>query len=49
VAVAALIDQLEAGDRLDDSLADDPTVTREQAIAVLEIARDALGGHPRRR
>lgn len=43
VPVQVLIDYLEAGDRLDDFLADYPTVTRDQAIAVLELARDALG------
>ena len=43
VPVQGLFDYLEAGDRLDDFLADYPTVTREQAIAVLEIAREALG------
>jgi uncharacterized protein (DUF433 family) len=42
VPVQALIDYLEAGDRLDDFLGDYPTVTREQAIAALKIARDAL-------
>ena len=42
VPVQALIDYLEAGDRLDDFLADYPTVTRDQAIAALELARDAL-------
>ncbi len=43
VPVQALFDYLEAGDRLDNFLADYPTVTREQAVAALEIARDALG------
>lgn len=43
VPVLALIDYLEAGDRLDDFLADFPTVSREQAIAALELARKALG------
>jgi uncharacterized protein (DUF433 family) len=43
VAVRTLIDYLEAGDALDDFLADFPTVTRDQAAAVLELARDALG------
>ena len=43
VPVQALIDYLEAGDRLDDFLADYPTVTREQAVAALEIARESLG------
>ena len=47
VPVQALIDYLEAGDRLDDFLADYPTVTREQAIAALEIAREALGSNAR--
>jgi uncharacterized protein (DUF433 family) len=43
VPVQTLIDYLEAGERLDDFLADYPTVTREQAIAALELAREALG------
>jgi len=43
VPVQALIDYLEAGDRLDDFLDDYPTVMREQAVAALEIAREALG------
>ncbi len=43
VPVQALIDYLEAGDRLDDFLADYPTVTSEQAVSALEIAREALG------
>lgn len=43
VPVQAMIDYLEAGDRLDDFLADFPSVTREQAVAALELARDALG------
>lgn len=42
VPVQALIDYLEAGDRLGDFLDDYPTVTREQAVAALEIAREAL-------
>ena len=42
VPVRALIDYLEAGDRLDDFLEDFPTVSREQAIAALELARKAL-------
>ena len=42
VPVQTLIDYLEAGDRLDDFLADYPTVTREQTIAALEVAREAL-------
>jgi uncharacterized protein (DUF433 family) len=42
VPVQALIDALEAGDRLDQFLDSFPTVTREQAIAALEMAREAL-------
>jgi uncharacterized protein (DUF433 family) len=37
-----LIDYLEAGDSLDDFLDAFPSVTREQAIAALELAREAL-------
>ena len=36
VPVRILMEHLEAGDRLDDFLADYPTVTRAQAIGVLE-------------
>ena len=36
VPVKTLIDYLEAGDRLEDFLQDFPTVTREQAVAVLK-------------
>jgi uncharacterized protein (DUF433 family) len=42
VPVKTLIDYLEAGDRLEDFLQDFPTVTREQAVAALEIAKEAL-------
>ena len=42
VPVQTLIDYLEAGDGLDDFLQDFPTVSREQAIAALELARNAL-------
>ena len=45
VPVETLIDYLEAGDRLDDFLQDFPTVSREQAVAALELARDALRPH----
>lgn len=45
VPVKTLIDYLEAGDRLDDFLDDFPTVTRQHAVAVLEIAKEALVGH----
>jgi len=42
VPARTLIDYLEGGDSLDDFLADFPDVTREHAVAVLEIARRAL-------
>ena len=42
VPVQALIDYLEAGDRVDDFLDDFPTVRREQVLAALELARTAL-------
>jgi uncharacterized protein (DUF433 family) len=42
VPVEALIDYLEAGDRLEDFLADFPTVSRQQAVAALELAKEAL-------
>ena len=47
VPVQALLEYLEAGDRLDDFLADFPTVTRDQAVAVLGLAREALGRNAR--
>ena len=40
--VRILIEHLEAGDRLDDFLEDYPTVSREQAIAVLQHAKTLL-------
>ncbi len=42
VPVRILWDHLEAGIRLDDFLDDYPTVSREQAVAVLEIAAGML-------
>ena len=42
VPVQTLIDYLEAGDPLDDFLQDFPSVTRDHAIAVLELAKAAL-------
>lgn len=42
VPVQSLVDYLEAGDSLDDFLADFPSVSREHAIAVLEVAKSAL-------
>jgi uncharacterized protein (DUF433 family) len=45
VPVRTLIDYLEAGESLNEFLRDFPTVTRGQAVAVLEQARDALLVH----
>lgn len=42
VPLKNLIDYLAAGDSLDDFLDDFPSVTREQAVAALEVARDIL-------
>ncbi len=42
VPVATLFDHLEAGDSLEVFLDDFPTVTREQAVAILAVARTAL-------
>lgn len=42
VPVQTLIDYLEEGGRLDDFLEDFPTVTREHAIAVLELAKESV-------
>jgi uncharacterized protein (DUF433 family) len=42
VPVPMLIEYLEAGDRLEDFLGDFPTATRDQAIAALRMAKEAL-------
>lgn len=42
VPVQTLIDYLEEGSRLDDFLEDFPTVTREHAVAVLELMKEAV-------
>lgn len=42
VPVYNLFDYLEAGDSLDKFLASFPSVTREQAIAALELAKEAV-------
>ena len=42
VPVKNLIDYLEAGDTLEDFLRSFPTVSREQAVAALEIAGKLL-------
>ena len=41
VPVQTLVDHLEAGDSLDVFLEDFPSVTRDQAIQFLELAKDA--------
>jgi uncharacterized protein (DUF433 family) len=50
VPVKNLFDYLEGGDRLEDFLDQFPSVTREQAIAALELAEAALtaSAHPPR-
>ena len=45
VPVRILIEHLEAGDRLDDFLDSFPTVSRSQAIEVLERAKATLAGN----
>jgi uncharacterized protein (DUF433 family) len=45
VPVQALIDYLEEGSRLDDFLEDFPTVSREHAVAVLELMKDSVSLH----
>lgn len=42
VPVQTLMDCLEQGDSLGDFLADFPSVTREQAVAALELAKQML-------
>lgn len=42
VPVAALLDNIEAGLTLDEFIENFPTVTREQAIQVLEFAKETL-------
>jgi uncharacterized protein (DUF433 family) len=45
VPVQTLLDYLEAGDTIDEFLEDFPTVTREQAVATLELAKQMLVAH----
>ena len=40
VPVKALYDYLEAGDSLDEFLEDFPSVSRQQAVATLEMGRE---------
>lgn len=47
VPLKNLMDYLEGGHPLDDFLDDFPSVTREQAIAALEEARQALSDRAR--
>lgn len=42
VPVQALLDYLQGGHPLDEFLDHFPTVTREQAVAVLALAKEAL-------
>ena len=42
VPVQSLFDYLEGGDTLNEFLHQFPSVTREQAIAALDLARDTL-------
>ena len=48
VPVKILFDYLEAGDSLEVFLDEFPSVTREQAVAALELARDFIApdAHP---
>ncbi len=45
VPVKTLLDYLEAGDPLDEFLDQFPSVTRQQAIAALELAKEMLTTH----
>ena len=45
VPFQAPLDYLEGGETLDEFLENFPTVTREQAIAALEQAKEALLAH----
>jgi uncharacterized protein (DUF433 family) len=45
VPVKTLYGYLEAGDSLDEFLDDFPAVTREQAVAALELARGMIEEH----
>jgi uncharacterized protein (DUF433 family) len=45
VPVKTLYDYLEGGDSLDEFLNDFPSVSREQAVAALELAREMTEAH----
>ena len=44
VPIKAIFDYLESGDDLDEFLDDFPSVKREQALGLLELARENLTG-----
>ena len=45
VPVRTLLEHLESGDSLNEFLDDFPSVTREQAVAALELAKGMLVAH----
>jgi uncharacterized protein (DUF433 family) len=45
VPFQALLDYLEGGQTIDDFLDDFPTVSKDAAIASLELAKSLLVGH----
>jgi uncharacterized protein (DUF433 family) len=45
VPVRTLVDYLEAADALNEFLDDFPSVTREQAVVALQLARQMLVAH----
>jgi uncharacterized protein (DUF433 family) len=47
VPFQTLLDYLEAGDPLDEFLEDFPTVSRAQAVAALEVAKELVLAHVR--
>ena len=45
VPVQTLLDYLEEGDTLDQFLEDFPTVSREHAVALLDLAKESVFAH----
>ncbi len=45
VPVQTLLDYLEAGDPLNEFLTDFPSVSHEQAVAALQLAKELLVSH----
>jgi uncharacterized protein (DUF433 family) len=43
--IKAMLDSFEAGDPLDEFLEDFPSVSREQAVAALRLAKQMLVAH----